>query len=41
MSKLIVYTYNTENEAAEVLRTVSGMKQKNVQRPLPKAIRWT
>lgn len=34
MSKLIVYTYNTEDKAAEVLRTVSGMKQENVQRPL-------
>lgn len=34
MSKLIVYTYNTENKAAEVLHAVSAMKQENVQRPL-------
>jgi uncharacterized membrane protein len=34
MSKLIVYTYNTEDKAAEVLRNLSGMKQENVQRPL-------
>jgi uncharacterized membrane protein len=34
MSKLIVYTYNTEEKAAQVLRAVSEMKQENVQRPL-------
>lgn len=34
MSKLIVYTYNTENKAAQVLRAVSGLQQENVRRPL-------
>ena len=34
MAKLIVYTYNTEDKAGEVLKEVAGMKQENVQRPL-------
>ena len=34
MATLIVYTYNTEEKAAEALSTVAKMKQENVQRPL-------
>jgi len=34
MSKLIVYTYNTEEKAAEVLQAVASMTQEHVRKPL-------
>lgn len=34
MAKLIVYIYNTEDKAEQVLSKVTGMKQENIQRPL-------
>ena len=34
MNNLIVYTYNTEENAAEVLQAVAVMKQENIQKPL-------
>ena len=34
MSDLVVYTYNNENKAAEVLAAVALMKQEHVQKPL-------
>lgn len=34
MNNLIVYTYGTEQKAAEVLQAVATMKQENVQKPL-------
>ena len=34
MSKLIVYTYNTEEKAASVLQSIVAMKQENIQKPL-------
>jgi len=34
MSELIVYTYNTEEKAAEVLQAVASMTQEHVHKPL-------
>lgn len=34
MSNLIVYTYNTEAKASEVLTKIAAMKQENIQKPL-------
>ncbi len=34
MSHLVVYTYNTEEKAGNVLQEVAKMKQDNVQKPL-------
>lgn len=34
MSKLIVYTYNTEEKASEVLKALVTLKQENIQKPL-------
>ena len=34
MSDLIVYTYNSEEKAAEVLAEIATLKQENVQKAL-------
>ena len=34
MSKLLVYTYKTEDKAAQGLQAITEMKQENIQKPL-------